>query len=296
MTTDKTTCGYIAIVGRPNVGKSTLLNNLLGRKISITSRKPQTTRHRILGIKTLDTLQMIFVDTPGLHQENKTLINRYMNRTATHALLGVDCVLWVIDATRWTDDDEMVKEKLAHVTCPILLVVNKVDKLATPDSIFPLVEDLTQRFPHVVIVPVSAKKEWQLEELLKVIQKHLPENPFFFAKEQITDRTEHFLLAEFIREKLVRCLGQELPYATMVAIDSFVKQKRVWHVHATIWVEKDGQKGIVIGRGGETLKKIGQQARIMMEKFFDQKVFLQLWVKVKESWSEDERILQSLLS
>ncbi len=296
MTTDKTACGYIAIIGRPNVGKSTLLNNLLGRKISITSRKPQTTRHRILGIKTIDAVQMIFVDTPGLHQGNKTLLNRYMNRTAVHALAGVDCVVWVIDATHWTEDDDIVKQKLEHISCPILLVVNKIDKLAEPDLILPLVEDLNKRFPHLVIIPVSAKKEWQLEELLKVIKTHLPESPFFFEKEQITDRSEHFLLAEFIREKLVRCLGQELPYATMVAIDSFVKQKRVWHVRATIWVEKDGQKGIVIGHGGETLKKIGQQARIMMEKFFDQKVFLQLWVKVKDSWSEDERILQSLLS
>lgn len=293
---DQTVCGYIAIVGRPNVGKSTLLNAFLGRKISITSRKPQTTRHRILGIKTLSDTQMIFVDTPGLHQDGENLMNRYMNHTASRALSDVNCVLWVVDATLWTDDDTMVCEKLNKISQPILLVINKTDKLENQDDLLPLIEKLAKRAPRATIVPISAKKQFNLDELEKCIKVYLPHNPFFFAPEQLTDRSEHFLIAEFIREKLVRNLGQELPYATMVAIDSFTEQKKVLHIRATIWVEREGQKGIVIGRGGEMLKRIGQQSRLMIEKFFDQKVFLQLWVKVKESWSEDERILKSHLS
>jgi GTPase len=291
----KTHCGYIAIIGRPNVGKSTLLNALLGKKISITSRKPQTTRHRILGVRTEEESQFIFVDTPGMHTESKRLLNRYLNRSALQALKDVDCVLWLVDAMRWNEDDDYVAKSLQEINVPMLLVINKTDKLEQQDAIIPLVEAMSQKIPDSEIVPISAKKKFNLDHLLEVIKHQLPESPFYFAKEQMTDRNDFFIAAEAIREKLIRTLGDELPYATMVSVDSMQNKQEILHISAIIWVEKEGQKGIVIGKQGEMLKKIGRAARISLEKFFGRKVFLQVWVKVKSSWSEDERILKQVL-
>ncbi len=295
----KTHAGYIAIVGRPNVGKSTLLNNLLGKKLSITSRKPQTTRHKIIGVKTVKDTQMIFVDTPGLHLKESKLINRYLNKSALSALKDVDCILWLLDAAKWNEDDDWVAEKLEGLKKKVILVINKIDKLDKSDDIIPLVEKMAQKMatkiPEIIIIPVSAKKEFNLDRLLQLIQNYLPVGPFYFGEEQLTDRPEKFIAAEFIREKLVRLLGDELPYATMVEITKFQRENKLLRIDAVIWVEKDSQKGIVIGKKGEMLKKIGEKSRKALEEYFGQKIFLQNWVKVKERWSESDQILRESL-
>lgn len=295
----KTKAGYIAIVGRPNVGKSTLLNNLLGKKLSITSRKPQTTRHKIIGVKTLKDTQMIFVDTPGLHLKESKLINRYLNKSALSALKDVDCILWLLDAAKWNEDDDWVAEKLEGLKKTVILVINKIDKLDKPDDVIPLVEKMAQKMatklPQVIIIPVSAKKDFNIDRLMNLIQNYLPEGPFYFEKEQLTDRPEKFIAAEFIREKLVRLLGDELPYATMVEITRFQRENKLLRIEALIWVEKDSQKGIVIGKKGEMLKKIGEKSRKALEEYFGQKIFLQNWVKVKDRWSENDQILRENL-
>jgi len=291
-----TRSGYVAIIGRPNVGKSTLLNSFLGKKLSITSRKPQTTRHRILGVKTVAQSQLIFVDTPGLHiNENKTM-NKYLNKSALSVLSEVDCVLWLLDATQWNENDEWVAEKLSHCKAEIILVINKIDKLDRSDDVIPLVEAMSKKLPHLVIIPISAKKQFNLNRLQQLIEDRLPQGPFYFGEDQLTDRPEAFIAAEFIREKLVRFLGDELPYATMVSIKQFKREGKLLRIEAVIWVEKESQKGIVIGKQGEMLKKIGQKSRMAMEKYFDQKIFLQTWVKVKDHWTEDEDLLREALA
>jgi GTP-binding protein Era len=287
-------CGYVAIVGRPNVGKSTLLNRILGQKLSITSHKPQTTRHRILGIKTIGDTQTIYVDTPGLHKNIKYAINRYMNRAATTTLNDVDVIVWVIDGLRWTDEDEWILNKLKKVSQPIILVVNKVDQIKLKTQLLPYLERLSQKIQFTEIIPLSARTGNNLAALEQTISKLLPENPHFFPDDQLTDRSDRFIASEFIREKLTRSLQQELPYASAVEIEEFTKKNNVLHINAVIWVERDTQKAIVIGKDGEQLKGIGSRARLAMEKFFGHKIFLKLWVKVKDSWSDDERALQSL--
>lgn len=290
-----TRAGYIAIIGRPNVGKSTLLNSFLGKKLSITSRKPQTTRHRILGVSTTAQNQMIFLDTPGIHGDEKKLMNQHLNKTALSSLNDVDCVLWLLDATRWNANDDWVAGKLHHCKAPVILVINKIDKLDDANDIIPLIEKMAIKLPNLVIIPISAKKKFNLDRLEQLIESKLPISPFYFGVDQLTDRPESFVAAEFIREKLVRFLGDELPYATMVSISQFKREGKLLRIEAIIWVEKDSQKGIVIGKKGDMLKKIGEKSRLAMEKYFDQKIFLQTWVKVKESWSEDERILRETL-
>lgn len=287
-------CGFVAIIGRPNVGKSTLLNHILGQKISITSRKPQTTRHRILGIKTLDSIQAIYVDTPGLHLDAKRALNRYMNRTALNALHDVDVVLFMIDSLKWEEDDEWVLKKLSSLSCPIILVINKVDQITDKEKLLPHIQDLTGKGKFRDVIPISAKKGDNVEKLEKVIGSLLPENPHFFPDDQVTDASERFMTSEIIREKLLRSLGQEVPYALTVEIEKFQQQEKILHISAIIWVEKTGQKIIVIGKDGAVLKKVGMRARKELEFLFDQKIFLQLWVKVKESWSDNERALRSL--
>lgn len=287
-------CGYVAIVGRPNVGKSTLMNHLIGQKISITSNKPQTTRHRIIGIKSTADYQAVYVDTPGLHLDAKKAVNRYMNRTASTTLADVDVVIFVIEAGRWTAEDSNVLERVRGSSSPVILVVNKVDKIADKATLLPLLQQLAQRMPFAAIVPVSALKRDNLTELERVVAGQLPLSEPFFPEEQITDRSERFLAAEIVREKLMRTLGQELPYALTVEIEQFKTENNMLHIAAVIWVERDSQKRIVIGKSGAALKKVGQQARLDMERLFDNKVFLQLWVKVKEGWSDDERALLSL--
>ena len=286
--------GSISIVGRPNVGKSTLLNHLLQQKISITSRKPQTTRHNIIGIKTVEDTQFVYVDTPGLHKGGKKAMNRYLNRAASTAISDVNVVVFVIEALQWTDEDQQVLEKIRAAEVPVILAVNKVDQLDDKGKLLPFLAELSTKMSFTDIVPLSALKGKNLESLEQSVRKLLPESEPFYPEDQITDRSERFLASEIVREKLMRRLGQELPYGISVEIESFVEEGTMYHIHAVIWVERKGQKAIVIGKGGTMLKSIGKDARVDMEKLFDAKVFLELWVKVKEGWSDDERALRSL--
>lgn len=294
MTDTPTRCGYVAIVGRPNVGKSTLLNHILGQKLAITSRKPQTTRHNMLGIKTEGEVQAVYVDTPGLHKHSDKALNRYMNRSASTALKDVDVVVFVVDRTRWTDEDQMVLEKVQHVKCPILLAVNKADRLEDKNELLPHLEWLATQLPQAEVVPISALHGQNLDTLERLVADNLPESEHFYPEDQITDRSSRFLAAELIREKIMRQLGAELPYQITVEIEEFKQEGRILHIHGLILVERDGQKKIIIGDKGERIKRIGQEARKDMEVLFDSKVMLNLWVKVKGGWSDDERALRSL--
>jgi GTP-binding protein Era len=287
-------CGFVAIIGRPNVGKSTLLNHILGQKISITSRKPQTTRHQILGVKTSSTAQVIYVDTPGMHNRRSTAINRYMNRAANSVLNDVDLILFVVQALQWTEEDEVVLERLQEIRTPVLLVVNKIDKLADKNELLPYIEKLSVKHAFAAVIPVSALHAENIDQLEADVSERMPENEAFFPADQITDRTVRFLAAEIIREKLVRELGQELPYTTAVEIERFEEGETINRIFATIYVETRGQKAIIIGRKGARLKSIGSKARVDIEKMLDSKVYLELWVKVREGWSNDERALASL--
>ncbi|MCB1668670.1 MAG: GTPase Era [Porticoccaceae bacterium] len=289
-----THCGYVAIVGRPNVGKSTLLNHLLGQKLSITSRKPQTTRHNMLGIKTEGDYQLIFVDTPGLHSNQQKAINRYMNRAAESAIRDVDVVVFVVDRTSWNDADDKVAEELKKVSSPVIVAVNKLDRVEDKALLLPHLKALAERLPNAEIMPVSALQGVNLRELEAAIRKHIPESVHFFPEDQITDRTERFLAAEIVREKITRQLGAELPYQVNVEIEEFTYKGEICHISALILVERDGQKKIIIGDKGSRIKMIGQQARMDMQKLFDCKVMLNLWVKVRSGWSDDERALRSL--
>lgn len=290
----KTYCGYIAIVGRPNVGKSTLLNHLIGQKLSITSRKPQTTRHTLLGIKTEGDTQFIYVDTPGLHSNQNRAINRYMNRVAATALRDVDVVVFVVDRNVWTEADAEVAELVANTSLPVIVAVNKVDRLEDKAELLPHLQWLDEQFEKPEIVPVSALNSTNLVELEETIRKYLPEGVHFFAEDQITDRNERFLAAELIREKITRQLGAEVPYQIAVQIEEFKHEGHVRHISALVLVEREGQKRILIGDKGARLKSIGQQARLDMEQLFDSKVMLNMWVKVRSGWSDDERALRSL--
>ena len=287
-------CGYIALVGRPNVGKSTLLNRALGQKVSITSKRPQTTRHRILGIKTTDTAQFVYVDTPGLHQYSGRAMNRYMNQAAIRALQDVDVVVFLVEGLRWTADDDLVLEELLSVQCPVVLAVNKVDLIADKESLLPGLQTLAVKREFEQIIPLSAFKGENVTELEACIESLLPESAAFFPEDQITDRSERFLVAERVREKLFRKLGKELPYGLTVEIEQFKREKHIIHIHALIWVERQSQKSIVIGKQGRMLKEVGQEARREIEPLLDSKVNLKLWVKVKEGWADDERALRSL--
>ena len=291
---EQTRCGYVAIVGRPNVGKSTLLNHILGQKLAITSRKPQTTRHTMLGIKTEEDVQAIYVDTPGLHKDNEKALNRFMNKSASQALRDVDVVLFVVDRMRWTDEDELVLDRVRHVPCPVILVVNKVDRMEDKRQMLPHLEWLTEQLPEAEVVPVSALHGQNIAELEKVIAQRLPESEHFYPEDQITDRSSRFLAAELVREKVMRQLGAEVPYQVTVEIEQFKQEGKILHIHALILVEREGQKKIIIGDGGDRMKKIGQEARLDMQKLFGSKIMLNLWVKVKRGWSDDERALSSL--
>ncbi|UVJ43092.1 GTPase Era [Pseudomonas sp. LS1212] len=292
--TNVTRCGYVAIVGRPNVGKSTLLNHILGQKLAITSRKPQTTRHNMLGIKTEGDIQAIYVDTPGMHKSNEKALNRYMNKTASAALKDVDVVIFVVDRTRWTEEDQLVLDRVQYVQGPLILAINKTDRIEDKADLMPHLEWLQKQLPNAEIVPISAQQGHNLDSLEGLIARHLPENDHFFPEDQITDRSSRFLAAELIREKIMRQLGAELPYQITVEIEEFKQQGKTLHIHGLILVERDGQKKIIIGDKGERIKRIGTEARKDMELLFDSKVMLNLWVKVKGGWSDDERALRSL--
>ena len=255
-------CGFVAIIGRPNVGKSTLLNHVLGQKISITSRKPQTTRHQILGVKTSSTSQVIYVDTPGIHNRRSTAINRYMNRAANSVLNDVDLVLFVVQALKWTEEDEVVLNRLQDITAPVLLVVNKIDKVGDKNELLPYIEKLTAMRPFDAVIPVSALHAENSAQLEADVYERLPENEAFFPGDQITDRNVRVLSAEIIREKLIRELGQELPYTSTVEIDRFEEGEAISRIFATIYVETKGQKAIIIGRKGARLKSIGSLSLI----------------------------------
>lgn len=298
--------GFVAIVGRPNVGKSTLMNHLLGQKLSITSRKPQTTRHKIIGIDSREHMQAVYVDTPGMHKKEVRAINKMMNKAAHSALRDVNLVLFVIDGQKWTQNDDLVLEKLVNASMPVILVINKVDTLEDKRAILPLIEQRTKLMQFAEIVPVSALRGSNLDHLRDTIGQYLPFSPPLYAMDQVTDRSERFLASEVIREKIMRQLGEELPYDLTVQIESFKIEEPVMnpktgklkaactYIDATIFVERQGQKAIVIGDKGKKLKQIGMDARADMEKMFEQKIMLTLWVKVKGGWSDDERALKSL--
>lgn len=289
-----TKCGYVAVVGRPNVGKSTLINHILGQKLNITSRKPQTTRHTLLGIKTDEQCQTIYVDTPGMHKAQKKALNRMMNRSAESVISDVDVIVFVVDKFKWTDEDQYVLEKLQKATCPVILVINKVDQMEDKEKLLPYIQEVAAKLPFMDIVPLSALLGQSVDTLEQLITSKLPEEMYFYDQDQLTDKSERFLAAELIREKIMRQLGDEVPYSAAVEIEEFKELDNIIHISALILVERDSQKSIVIGNKGERLKLIGSEARKDIEVLFDKKVMLKIWVKVKSGWSDDDRALRSL--
>lgn len=287
-------CGYIALVGRPNVGKSTLLNRILDHKLSITSRKPQTTRHSILGVRTDGAYQYVYVDTPGIHLGSKKAMNKMMNKTAIRVLNDVDVIVFVVDGMAWREEDEYVLSLLQAAQAPCILVLNKVDKIADKQVLLPWIQKLAARHEFAAIIPISARTGLQIPDLHAKLQGFLPESPHLFPEDQLTDRSLRFLCAELVREKIFRHCGQELPYATTVEIESYEDTPHMARIAALIWVDKESHKRMIIGDKGEKLKDIATQARVDMEKLIDKKVFLQCWCKVKTGWSDNERILQSM--
>jgi GTPase len=293
-TSGETFAGLVAIVGRPNVGKSTLLNQLIGQKVSITSKKPQTTRHRIVGIDTVGQYQTVYVDTPGLHTEEKRAINRLMNKAAASSILDVELVIFVVEGTRWVEDDQMVLNRLIAAKKPVILVVNKVDLYKDKEELLPHLQWLGSQLTFLQIIPLSAEKGTNVPALREIVHQQLPPCEFFFPEDYITDRSQRFMASEIVREKLMRFLGDELPYAVTVEIERFKWEEKHYHIAALILVERDTQKRMVIGKAGERIKTIATEARKDMEDLFEQPVYLQMWVKVKSGWADDERALRSL--
>lgn len=287
-------CGYIALVGRPNVGKSTLLNRILHLKLSITSRKPQTTRHRILGIHSDQDCQFVYVDTPGIHEINQKAMNRMMNKTASSTLRDVDVIVFIIDGTKWTPQDEHVLNLIKNTEKPTLLIINKIDKITDKSTLLPWIEQLSERYPFAAIIPLSAKTGAQVDMLQQAIRPFLPEGPHLFDDDQYTDRPTRFLCAELLREKIFRLCGEEIPYASNVEIESFKEEEQLIRIHALILVDKESHKRMIIGDKGQKLKEMATSARLDMEKLLGKKVFLQCWCKVKSGWADDERMLKQL--
>ncbi|MBN2688988.1 MAG: GTPase Era [Gammaproteobacteria bacterium] len=290
----KNKCGLVAIVGRPNVGKSTLLNKILDFKLSITSRKAQTTRHKILGIKTEKNIQAVYVDTPGLHSGRRKKLHRIINRAALSALEDVDIVVFVVDFYRWSEDDARVLSAISKFSRPVILALNKTDQLKDKKKLLPTMQDLSSKYQFAALVPISAKNGRGVDDLEKEISELLPEKDFYFDEDQLTDRNDRFLVSEIIREKLMRLLGKEVPYEVTVEVELFKEDEKIVHIAAVIYVERSGQKVIIIGKKGEKLKLIGSSARKDIEKLLGKKVYLQLWVKVKTGWTDDERMLKDL--
>ncbi len=287
-------CGLVAVIGRPNVGKSTMINAIMGRKVSIVTAKPQTTRHRILAVHTTDDAQVVFVDTPGLHRKAGKAMNRLMNRTAANALADADVVLFVSDASHWTSDDGAVVERLRNVKAPVIAVLNKVDMVHPKEKLLDAMALMSARLDFAEIVPLSALKGDNLEQLVDMLPSFLPESPPLFPEDMHTDRSREFHAAEVIREKLTLMLHQELPYGLTVQVERFLEEDGGITIHAIIWVERDSQKGIVVGRGGSTLKRIGRAARLELKEQLGCRVHLELWVKVKSNWADNEQDLMSL--
>ena len=286
--------GFIAVAGRPNVGKSTLMNALVGRKVSIVTPKPQTTRRRVLGVKTLPEAQLIFVDTHGLHSGEKRAINRSMNRTAVAAAGEADLCLLVVEALQWQEEDEMALRRLNAVERPLGLAVNKIDKVRPREKLLPFMQEMQARHDFRFMVPVSAYKPENLHELERLLLEYLPESPMLFPADQVTDQDEALRASEFVREQLIIALREEVPYSVAVQVDECTIDGTMLRVTATIWVERESQKAIVIGQGGALLKQVGKAARLEMEREFGHKVFLRMWVKVRENWADDERALATL--
>jgi GTP-binding protein Era len=287
-------CGYVALVGRPNVGKSTLLNHLVGRKLSITSRKPQTTRHNLLGVDTNGRAQAIYVDTPGIHDGSGRAMNRYMVRTATSALHDVDIVVVVLERLRLGDEDLHVIDLVRAARGRKMCVINKIDQMESPDQLLPHIARLDAMGVFEEIIPVSALRGTGLDRLKQAVHERLPEGPHLFPPDQVTDRSERFIAGEIVREKLMRRLGDELPHRITVVIENYVVKERIVDIDATIFVEREGQKAIIIGRGGALLKSVGQDARADIEALIERKVMLRLWVKVKAGWTNNEAGLRRL--
>jgi len=287
-------CGFVAVVGRPNVGKSTLINALMGTKVSIVTAKPQTTRHRILAVHTTTDTQIIFVDTPGLHRKAGKAMNRMMNRTAASALADADLVLFMSEAGRWTEEDGDVLQRIQSVSAPVIAVLNKVDLVKPKEKLLEIISETTDRHEYADIIPVSAKKHDNLATLLSLIPGYLPESPQLFPEDMQTDRSVEFHAAETIREKLTLSLHQEIPYGLTVQIERFETEEKRTTINAIIWVERDSQKGIVVGKGGSVLKRVGKEARLELKKRLQRPVHLELWVKVKDNWADSEKDLLSL--
>lgn len=287
-------CGMVAVIGRPNVGKSTLINAIMGRKISIVTAKPQTTRHRILAVHTTADTQIVFVDTPGLHRKAGKAMNRLMNRIAANALADADLVLFVSDATRWTAEDDDVLKRLQACRAPVVALLNKVDKVHPKEKLFDTLRVMSERYDFAEIVPISAQKRDNLDQLMAMIPRYLPESPPLFPEHMHTDRGADFQAAEIIREKLTLNLHQELPYGLTVQIERYLTEKSGVTINAIIWVERDSQKGIVVGKNGSVLKKVGRAARLEIAEQLKRPVHLELWVKVKSNWADSEKDLLSL--
>ena len=288
-------CGYISIIGKPNVGKSTILNHILGKKISITSRKSQTTRNNILGIKTTENKQMIFADTPGMHIKSPKTMNKVLNRSAQSLIDDSDLILFVVQRLTLDEQDLAVLEKIKEAGSQVICVVNKVDQITDKNKLLPMMARLMDEYSFLDIIPISAINDEGVAELEKLIHKYLPENEHIYGEEGIqSSHKDMFMISELIREKIIRMLGDELPHDTFVQVELLENEEKLIKIHAVIFVVRDSQKQIVIGRGGSTLKKIGQQARIELEEYFDKKVFLKTWVKVKKNWNTDSDYIQSL--
>lgn len=289
---DSFRCGYVTIIGRPNVGKSTLLNRLIGQKLSITTRKPQTTRHHLLGIKNNSSSQILYIDTPGFQDSPKSAINRYMNREIKNSIDGVDVLIFLIEASKWNDVDELILKQIGKTNSPVILAINKIDKIDHKNEILPLIVELKQKFSFAEVIPISALSTDDVAHVESIVIKHLPTAKAIYSDEQITNRNSRFFASEFIREKLTQKLGDELPYQLTVKIDDFKEDEKLIRIQATIWVERPGQKGIVIGKNGSLLKSVGEQSRKDMEILFEKKVHLETWVKVKGKWTDDDKMLR----
>ena len=287
-------CGFVTVVGRPNVGKSTLVNRIVGRKFSITSNRPQTTRHRIQGIATTDTSQIVFVDTPGIHTGHARALNRYMNRVASRALMGVDLIIMVVEASGWSLHDDQILERVSTEVVPTILALNKIDRVKCRESMLPVLDDMARRHDFAAVVPVCARTGANLDRLRSEVESRMPIGPSVFPEGQFTDRSESFLTAEIVREKIIRRLGQELPHRLTVEVERFIDGKRRTLINVLVWVERKQHKAIVIGRNGGRLKEAGIEARLEIARLLGRPVHLEIWVKVREGWSDDERALRGL--